>query len=132
MSTCRGASTVTTITTISGMGITTGTIRPTKRPVDSPRYQRLLGTLPAALAARAELAPLAHAFGLPLENGRARYLSTVACNLRLMHALDEILEAFQADGVSVQPLKGALLLETLYDGDLGARAMSDLDLLVPF
>src|SRR5262249_37110721 len=58
------------------------------------------------------------------------YLSTLARNLLYMKALDGALDAFAAARVPVQPLKGALLLETLYGGDLGVRAMGDLDLLV--
>jgi hypothetical protein len=45
------------------------------------------------------------------------------------HLLKQVAEAFESEGVSVIPLKGAAYLETLY-GDIGLRAMSDVDLLV--
>jgi len=63
--------------------------------------------------------------------GRERYLATLARNLLLMQALDEALDALESAQIPVQPLKGSLFIETLYEGDLGVRPMSDLDLLVP-
>jgi len=95
----------------------------------------LLGELPRSLAARPELLPLRHAIatraGVAAEPAaRAAYRSTLARNLLLGAALDEALGALVDAGVAVQPAKGALFVELLYEGDAGARPMSDLDLLV--
>src|SRR5262249_48896188 len=88
-------------------------------------------TLPPGLAARPELGPLAWALGRGDDTARAAYLGTAAHNLRVGRALDEALDGLAAASVRAQPLKGALFVETLYGGDLGARPMADLDILVP-
>jgi hypothetical protein len=59
---------------------------------------------------------------------RAAYASAYRQNRLRMDALDRILAAQQARGLRCLPIKGALLARTLY-ADLGARPMSDLDLL---
>jgi hypothetical protein len=93
--------------------------------------RELLPRLPSALAARPELRGLAHLLGDASVEARAAYRGTLGKNLLLLRALDRALAALCAADVPVQPLKGALFLDTLYGGDLGARPMADLDLLVP-
>jgi hypothetical protein len=90
-----------------------------------------LPPLPPALHGRHELTPLCYAIGLDPPGGRDAYRSNLARNLLLLQALDEAMAALGNAGIAVQPLKGALYVETLYGGDLGARPMTDLDLLVP-
>ena len=60
---------------------------------------------------------------------RTNYLASAARNLRLFHELAQILEAFQASGIAVIPLKGACLAEVVY-GNIALRPMADIDLLV--
>lgn len=60
---------------------------------------------------------------------RQSYLSTVAQNMLALHDAEIILTAFQESGISAAGLKGIFLLESVYD-DIGARAMSDIDLLI--
>src|SRR5215831_9180727 len=95
----------------------------------------MLVQVPAALAERAELQPLVWALDRDACRSRpaARdaYRATLAHNLLLGAALDEALDVLVGAEVPVQPLKGALFVETLYGGDSGARPMGDLDLLVP-
>lgn len=51
-------------------------------------------------------------------------------NARLLREAGEVLLAFAAAGVPTIVLKGAALVGTVYD-DLGARPVSDMDVLVP-
>lgn len=57
------------------------------------------------------------------------YARTVASNLKLYRQLGQVLTTMQAAGIPTLLLKGAHLAQTVY-GDIGLRAMSDLDLLV--
>ncbi|MBI5482548.1 MAG: nucleotidyltransferase family protein [Deltaproteobacteria bacterium] len=97
----------------------------------SSHLRSRLADLPPALARHPHLKSLAWILGHAPTGGRQAYLAVVARNLILGHALDEALGCLLDAGVPVQPLKGALFIETLYGGELGARPMSDLDLLVP-
>ena len=89
----------------------------------SPRTQQLLPTcrlLRERLAPRtAELAFLKRA-----------YLSSWANNQRLFERLRTLLEALGREDCPGLVLKGAALAP-IYYGDLGARSMGDVDLLVP-
>ena len=53
-----------------------------------------------------------------------------ARNALLVRGLGRVLERFDREGISVMPLKGVALADSLY-GDLGLRVCSDLDILVP-
>jgi hypothetical protein len=66
--------------------------------------------------------------GPALHAHRAAYASAYRQNRQRMAALDRILAAEQARGLRCLPIKGALLAPTRY-ADLGARPMSDLDLV---
>jgi hypothetical protein len=87
----------------------------------------LLAKLPAPLRARDELRALREAIVRDGE-GREQYLQTLAWNLPRMTALDRLLAAAEQQGVKLVPIKGALLARTHY-GDLGARAMVDVDVV---
>lgn len=54
---------------------------------------------------------------------------TLRANGHLAAALGDVLDAFEADGVEVIPVKGLVVAETLY-GDVAARPCADLDVLV--
>ena len=58
-------------------------------------------------------------------------LDTLAQNVLRLADLDPLLDAFDARQLRPVALKGLALLHTIYDGELSARPMSDLDLLVP-
>lgn len=60
---------------------------------------------------------------------RQVYLSTASRNTLILHCASDVLRALVAAGVPVIGLKGIYLLENLY-GDIGARGMNDIDLLV--
>jgi hypothetical protein len=66
--------------------------------------------------------------GARLEARRA-YLGTLARTTRLLGRVEELLDGATAGGVRLLPYKGALFAERLY-GDLGLRALGDVDLLV--
>lgn len=57
------------------------------------------------------------------------YLANAARNLVILTRAAEALAALQAENIPVIGLKGLYLLENVY-GDIGARAMNDLDILV--
>jgi hypothetical protein len=61
---------------------------------------------------------------------REFYLATAARNMRLLRELGALLDTLREAHIPVIPLKGAVLLERYY-GNLGLRALGDLDLLVP-
>ena len=57
------------------------------------------------------------------------HIKTAAQNMLTLHDAEIILTAFQKSGIPAAGLKGIYLLENVYD-DIGARAMSDIDLLI--
>ena len=57
------------------------------------------------------------------------YLSTATQNMLTLHDTEIILAALQKSGIPAAGLKGIYLLENVY-GDIGARSMSDIDLLI--
>ena len=57
------------------------------------------------------------------------YHGNVARNMYLYSELDRILQALNGEEIEVMILKGAALADAVY-GDIGLRAMSDIDLLV--
>lgn len=89
---------------------------------------RIFAALPDEVRARRELAPLRFA-ATREASARQAYYKTLARNTELTEAARVILDAAEADGVAMLPLKGALFAEALW-GDAGARPMSDLDLAV--
>ena len=64
-----------------------------------------------------------------LQKLRKIYLGSAHRNILLYHELEKILEAFHAAGITVIPLKGAWLAETVYQ-NIALRAMGDVDLWV--
>ncbi|TFH29416.1 MAG: hypothetical protein E4G97_07275, partial [Deltaproteobacteria bacterium] len=56
-------------------------------------------------------------------------LASAARNIRLFHELEIILRAFQVAGITVIPLKGAWLAESVY-ANIAQRTMADVDLWV--
>ena len=81
-------------------------------------YQRLKG-----------LGSSASVPGRVVERLRKVYLSTVAINMRVYDELTRVLGILKNDGIPVIVLKGAYLAERVY-GNIGLRAMCDVDLLV--
>jgi hypothetical protein len=76
--------------------------------------------------ARRELAPLRFAL-LGDQEARPAWLGNLSRNQRILARCAEILDAAEAAGVPMLPLKGACFAETLY-GDVALRPMVDLDL----
>lgn len=104
-------------------------------PVLSPE---LFATLPPAWRERRELGPLWwHLFSaagrleaLPAAAARAAdYRATLVRNLAALDRCTAILDAAEATGLTLLPLKGALFGAALYP-DVGARPMADVDLAV--
>jgi hypothetical protein len=62
--------------------------------------------------------------------GRAAYVRNVARNTRMLAEAARVLVPLQGAGIPVILLKGAAVAGTLF-GDIGLRAMGDVDLLVP-
>ena len=60
---------------------------------------------------------------------RQSFLLTAVQNTLTLHDAEIILAAFQKSGIPAAGLKGIFLLENVYD-DIGARSMSDIDLLI--
>jgi signal peptidase I len=60
----------------------------------------------------------------------AAYMTQAARNGQALRQLAEVADALRAEQIACLPLKGASLLRRLYT-DLGHRALSDIDLLVP-
>ena len=60
---------------------------------------------------------------------REAYIASAALNMRLLHERDRILAAMGAAQVSVIPIKGASIAETVY-ADAALRPMGDIDLWV--
>lgn len=92
-----------------------------------------LPPIPASLRQCAALQPLLFALEGRKQSDplRQAYLGTLAQNLACMKRLEPVLEAFAQAQIQFQPLKGALFVDLLYEGDPGLRPMSDVDLLVP-
>jgi len=67
----------------------------------------------------------------PMASGRiqAIHLASSARNILLFHELEIIVRAFQAAGITVVPLKGAWLAESVY-ATIAQRTMVDVDLWV--
>lgn len=61
---------------------------------------------------------------------RKIHLASVVHNTKLCHELEKILQAFQAEGITTVPLKGAWLAEAAYR-NIALRGMGDVDLWVP-
>lgn len=59
----------------------------------------------------------------------ALYHSNLGANVALLHELGGLLATLAAHGIPVIVLKGAALLESVYE-DIGTRCMEDIDLLV--
>ena len=57
------------------------------------------------------------------------YYSNLSRNMRLLHALDNVLEVFNNERIPVIVLKGADLAQNAYP-NIALRAMSDIDILV--
>ena len=94
----------------------------------------------ATEAYRQELAPLlfselqrAEAFTtqeIPVKEKLKRaYLTAAAQNMLSLHDAEILLNAFHQAGIPAVGLKGVYLLENVY-ADIGARSMTDIDLLV--
>ena len=64
-----------------------------------------------------------------IQSLRQVYLWTANRNILLLHELGMVLDGLQTAGVSVMPIKGGALAETVY-GNPAVRPMADLDLLV--
>lgn len=64
-----------------------------------------------------------------LQNLRFEYLRTAQRNARIYHELTLLLKQFACANIPCIPLKGVYLAERVY-GNIAARAMSDIDLLV--
>lgn len=60
---------------------------------------------------------------------RAYYLAAVEHNMMIYHNLAKVLNTLKNENIPVIALKGAYLNETVY-GNIAARSMSDIDLLV--
>ena len=100
-------------------------------PFDSLLFERAVregvaGILYKSLLASGRFESLEHVYRETLQ---AFYYQTLRANLRLMHALKQVL--FQADqeGVAVLVLQGMDLLNEPYE-DIGLRPMTDIDLWV--
>ncbi|MBI3091175.1 MAG: nucleotidyltransferase family protein [Candidatus Tectomicrobia bacterium] len=59
----------------------------------------------------------------------ALYYSTLGANVALLHELGGLLATLAAHRIPVVVLKGAALLESVYE-DIGTRCMEDIDLLI--
>ncbi len=68
--------------------------------------------------------------GSPMERPRAT-LDTLARNVILTDDLRPVVSACRERGIPLVALKGLALIHSVYAEDLGARSMSDADLLVP-
>ncbi len=88
---------------------------------------RLFAALPASVRARRELSPLAFAAGD--SDARSAHLHNLARNLALFDSARALLDAAEARGLFLLPLKGLVLAQALY-GDIAARSMADLDVAV--
>lgn len=77
------------------------------------KQQEKLGCLPSAFRDRLKL----------------KYDETVRTNLYIQYENERILRAFEASGIPVIPLKGVYFAKK-YFGHIGARATSDIDLLL--
>lgn len=62
-------------------------------------------------------------------SARRAYFATLARNTRILERTREVLDAAEARRLTLLPYKGALFAGALY-ADVGARPMSDVDLLV--
>ena len=63
------------------------------------------------------------------EKVQSQYYRTLYINLKLNHALKEILSQLNQNGIEVVLLQGIDLLQSVYD-DIGLRPLSDIDLWV--
>lgn len=88
------------------------------------RWHRLVPHAQRALSAAGAAVPAAHVEWL-----RGETLAIAARALARARQLAELLRAFDADGVPALPFKGPALSLAAY-GELGARASTDLDLVV--
>jgi len=71
-----------------------------------------------------------HGFEIPQkEKLHQTHVSTAAKNMLILYETEMILVALQLAGIPAAGLKGIYLLENVYP-DIGARSMSDVDLLV--
>ena len=57
------------------------------------------------------------------------YYSTVAHSMLLLKELNKVLNNFKSDKIDILVLKGAALLENIYQ-DIGLRKMTDIDILI--
>lgn len=57
------------------------------------------------------------------------FLSTTAKNMLILHDTEAVFSALHKAGIPAAGLKGIYLLENIY-GDIGARSMNDIDILV--
>jgi len=64
-----------------------------------------------------------------LQDLRNIYYSTAKRNILIFQTLQEILQAFKKKGIRTIVFKGIVLAESVY-GDIAARSMSDLDILI--
>jgi len=94
------------------------------RVIELAREHGIAQVLPACWKAQGTVPP-------PAASGRIQAIR-LACavrNIRLFHELETIVRAFRAAGITVVPLKGAWLAESVY-ADIAQRAMGDVDLWV--
>ncbi len=68
--------------------------------------------------------------GQAIQGLQELYEQTVLFNLRLIHDLKEVLSRLNRDGVRVVLLQGIALLQQIYQGSIGLRPMTDIDLWV--
>lgn len=94
------------------------------RVIELARRHGVAQMLPACWKAQGAVPP-------PSASGRVQaiHLSCAAGNIRLFHELESIVRAFQAAGITVVPLKGAWLAESVY-ASIAQRTMADVDLWV--
>lgn len=94
------------------------------RIIELARQHGIAQVLPACWKAQGTVPP-------PAVSGRiqAIHLASAARNILLFHELGIIVRAFQTAGITVVPLKGAWLAESVY-ANIAQRTMGDVDLWV--
>jgi hypothetical protein len=94
------------------------------RVIDLASKNRIAQVLPACWKAQGTVPPPAASRRI-----QAIHRASSARNILLFHELEIILRAFQAAGITVVPLKGAWLAESVY-ASIAQRTMEDVDLWV--
>ena len=65
-----------------------------------------------------------------LEKLRTVYYATAARNMQMHEQLKQVTDALDEIGVRYILLKGAALIQDVYEGNMGLRPMSDIDILI--